>query len=196
MSNIITFTTPRLQLRQWRDEDYHAFAKMNADPEVMEYMVSCLTSEQSNALAQRFRDGLEQNRWGMWAVEQLVDHQFIGFVGLHIPNCDLPVSPCVEIGWRLARAVWNQGYATEAAKACLRVAFEQIGLSEVHSFTAIINQRSQRIMKKIGMMDIHKPFEHPLVPKNHALRPHVLYRITKPDWMDQNSLSFSPIQPM
>jgi RimJ/RimL family protein N-acetyltransferase len=86
----------------------------------------------------------------------------------------------VEVGWRLARAAWGAGYATEGARAALRFGFDTVGLDEIVSFTSPRNVRSWHVMEKIGMSrDPTDDFDHPRVPQGHPLRPHVLYRISR-----------------
>jgi RimJ/RimL family protein N-acetyltransferase len=84
--------------------------------------------------------------------------------------------PTVEIGWRLARAHWGKGLATEGARAVVRYAFETLGLQEIIAITVPANIRSRRVMKKIGMqfMPGHE-FDHPRIAEGHPLRRHVLY---------------------
>ena len=102
---------------------------------------------------------------------------------MSIPEFITHFTPCVEIGWRLSSQAWNKGYATEAAKAVLKVGFEQFKLQEIVSFTVPENKRSMRVMTKIGMKrDLNRDFDHPKVPDNHPLKRHVLYRITKADY--------------
>jgi len=103
--------------------------------------------------------------------------EMIGFCGLFIPSFQAHFTPAVEIGWRLAAHQWNLGYATEAAKAVLKYAFETLKLKEIVSFTAVDNVRSRRVMEKIGLR--HNPaddFDHPNLEKLHPLCRHVLYR--------------------
>ena len=103
----------------------------------------------------------------------------MGFVGLTVPSFEASFTPCVEVGWRLARAHWGKGYATEAAREALRIGFALHNLSEIVSFTVPQNVRSQAVMQKLGMR--HDPaddFEHPRLPKGHRLRSHVLYRMS------------------
>jgi RimJ/RimL family protein N-acetyltransferase len=95
----------------------------------------------------------------------------------------------VEIGWRLKRTAWGNGYATEGAKKCLQVAFEPLGLDEIVSFTALINLPSIAVMKRIGMSNCQSDFEHPAVSEGHPLRPHCLYKITRTDWHDRQGNS-------
>ncbi|MET0075171.1 MAG: GNAT family N-acetyltransferase [Candidatus Thiodiazotropha lotti] len=90
--------------------------------------------------------------------------------------------PCVEIGWRLAQSHWGNGYATEGGRAALQVAFDQLNLEEVVSFTAVGNRRSRRVMERLGMGDSTETFEHPAIPPGHQLRQHCLYRISKAAW--------------
>lgn len=173
---IYELETDRLKLRQWRSEDYPLFAAMNADPRVMEYFPALLSPAESDALAARIEALIAEKGWGFWAVEVKAGERFAGFVGLHEPDY-LPFSPCVEIGWRLAYDFWGQGYATEAATEVLKFAFEILHLSEVFSFTAVVNVRSQAVMQRLKMQNTNQNFEHPKVPIGHPLREHVLYRI-------------------
>jgi RimJ/RimL family protein N-acetyltransferase len=174
--------TERLQLRLWRDEDRAPFAALNADPEVMRHFPAPLTAEASDALVQRAQAALRERGWGLWAVERRDTAQFIGFIGLGLAPASLPFAPAVEVGWRLARAHWGQGLATEGARAALQVAFETLGLQEVVSFTAASNHRSQAVMQRLGLDDAQAPFEHPNVPPGHPVRPHVLFRLGRERW--------------
>lgn len=108
----------------------------------------------------------------------------MGFVGLHEPAADLPFSPCVEIGWRLAPAFWGRGYATEAALAALEVGFARLGLPEIVAFTALSNLRSVALMERLGMVRDPEPFEHPALPPGHPLRPHCLCRLSRGRWAE------------
>lgn len=168
--------TERLLLRQWKDSDYPAFARMSADAETMRYFPSVLTDAQSRDIADRCRELIDQRGWGFWAVEVKASNDFAGFIGLHVPSAELPFSPCVEIGWRLARDFWGQGLATEGAQAALDFAFHELSLAEVVAFTTLSNTRSQRVMQRLGMVRSEKTFEHPGLPEGHELRQHVLYR--------------------
>jgi ribosomal-protein-alanine N-acetyltransferase len=170
--------TERLVLRRWREDDKEPFAALNADPVVMEHFPATLSREDSDALAERIEAGFDEHGFGLWAVE--ADGEFIGFTGLSVPRFTAPFTPCVEIGWRLARSAWGRGYATEAARASLEDGFGRAGLTEVVSFTAVQNVRSQAVMGRLGMT--HDPaddFDHPALPAGHPLRRHVLYRIRR-----------------
>jgi len=172
--------TERLLLREWRDADREPFARMNADPRVMEFFPGTLTPEESNFMIERGRQHFARHGFGWWAAELRATGQFIGFVGLGVPSFEAHFTPCVEIGWRLIPAYWNRGLATEGARESLRYGFEELGLREIVAFTATANTRSRRVMEKLGMR--HDPaddFEHPRIAEGHPLRRHVLYRKAK-----------------
>lgn len=175
--------TARLQLRQWRDADRAPFAALNADPEVMRYFPAPLARAGSDAMAERCQGLIAARGWGLWAVERREDGAFVGMVGLHVPAAALPCAPCVEVGWRLARPHWGRGYASEAAAAALRAGFEALGLASIVSFTVLANQRSRRVMERIGMHDSGADFDHPAVAEGSPLRRHCLYRITRGQWL-------------
>jgi RimJ/RimL family protein N-acetyltransferase len=170
--------TDRIILRRWRDADRDAFARMNADPRVMEFFPACLTREQSDAMIDRMEAHFDARGFGLFAAELRTSGELAGFLGLAIPAFDAFFTPCVEIGWRLGAAHWNQGLATEGARAVLEFAFGTVGLAEVASFTTPGNLPSRRVMEKLGMR-YAGDFQHPQLPEGHPLRPHVLYRAYK-----------------
>jgi RimJ/RimL family protein N-acetyltransferase len=184
MGKLIEFDTQRLRLRQWRQADREPFASINADPKVMEFFPSLLDRAESDVMADRCQSLIAEYGWGLWAVEKRNTGQFMGFVGLHVPIAELPFSPCVEIGWRLASRYWGDGFATEAARGALRVGFELIGLPEVVSFTAVRNVRSLAVMERLGMRKSPASFEHPGVPLGSKLREHYLYRLSCEQWRE------------
>lgn len=187
--------TPRLLLRQWRDGDLEPFAAMNADLEVMRYFPAPLGRLESDAFAGRIRAQLTSG-WGLWAVAvreagHPLHGRFIGFTGLVWQDFPAAFTPALEIGWRLARHAWGQGFATEAARAVLDVAFSEyaeggggdgrgdgLGADEVVSMTAVDNLPSRAVMERLGMTrDPSDDFDHPRVPEGSPLRRHVLYRL-------------------
>ncbi|MFT3721611.1 GNAT family N-acetyltransferase [Pseudorhodoferax sp.] len=170
-------TTFRLLLRQWVDGDLAPFRAMSADAEVMRYFPSTLSPQESDAMAERCRALIAERGWGFWAAEKASTGQFIGFIGLHVPAARLPCSPCVEVGWRLAKDHWGQGLATEGARACLGFAFAELKLAEVVAFTSVDNHRSEAVMRRLGMTRDAATFRHPALPGNHRLSEHCLYRV-------------------
>ena len=178
--------TPRLLLRRWRDEDRAPFAAMNADPRVMQHMPGVLDRSASDAAAQRLREHFDKYGFGKWVAEtrgEGADARFVGVVGLAWIHFDAPFGPAVEIGWRLAHEHWGNGYATEAARASLDFGFGEIGLDRILSFTVPANQRSWRVMERLGMTrSPADDFDHPLVAPGSPLRRHVTYLLSRNHW--------------
>lgn len=165
-------------MRRWREADREAFAALNTDPQVMEHFPGLLSRAESDALADAIDQHFGRHGFGLWAVEIVGVSEFAGYLGLSVPRFETRFTPCVEIGWRLARPCWGHGYATEGARAALAFGFESGGLHEIVSFTVPGNRRSRRVMEKIGMTsNPGDDFEHPGLPEGHPLRRHVLYRI-------------------
>lgn len=182
--SLIETRSERLLLRTWRDDDLPALAALNADAEVMRHFPSCLDWQQSAQMLVRLREHFAVHGFGFWALERRDTGELIGVTGLAQVGFAAPFTPAVEIGWRLARAHWRQGYAREAAHAALAVAFEQLALEAVVSFTVPANLPSQAVMRAIGMCrDQDGDFLHPKLPDGHPLQPHVLYRIRRDDWV-------------
>ncbi len=175
MAELIEFDTERLRLRQWCAADREPFAALNADPKVMEFYPTPLDRAESDAMAIRCQALIDERGWGFWAVETKYSQDFIGFVGLHTPAPELPFSPCVEVGWRLAAKHWGNGFATEAARGALRIGFERLGLPDIVSFTSVANIRSRAVMERLGMSQAEEMFEHPAIPVGSALCKHCLY---------------------
>jgi RimJ/RimL family protein N-acetyltransferase len=174
-------TTDRLLLRRWRASDREPFARINADPRVMEYFPAVLTAEESGILVDRIEAHFTEHGFGLRAAELRSSGELIGFIGLNVPRFETHFTPCVEIGWRLAFDQWGRGLATEGARAVIDHAFGTLRIPEIVSFTSIANLRSRRVMEKLGMT--HDPaddFDHPYLAEGHPLRRHVLYRLRCP----------------
>jgi RimJ/RimL family protein N-acetyltransferase len=167
--------TERLLLREWHEADRDDWAAMNADPEVMEYFPSTLDRQQADAAFDRISGALTERGWGLWAVEH--EGRFLGFTGLSPVGFEAHFTPATEIGWRLRRDAWGLGFASEAARAVMGFAFDELGLDALVSFTSVGNHRSRAVMERIGLTrDPADDFDNPNVPIGDPLRPHVLYR--------------------
>ncbi|HEX2103756.1 MAG TPA: GNAT family N-acetyltransferase [Solirubrobacteraceae bacterium] len=147
--------TPRLRLRPWRAaDDLPALTATCADPEVMRFVAPHrpLRADESAALLARIEDHWREHGYGLWALEPRANGAgCIGFTGLAIPSFLPELLPAVEIGWRLDRAWWGRGLATEAARASVAYAFETLGLASVVSIIDARNERSLRVARKLGM---------------------------------------------
>ncbi|MBZ5635656.1 MAG: GNAT family N-acetyltransferase [Acidobacteriia bacterium] len=177
----VEIVTPRLWLRRWRTEDLEPFAALNTDPEVMEHFPSTLSREETAAAVGWIEKHFERHGFGLWAVDVPGHTRFSGFIGLAVPTFETSFTPCIEIGWRLARPWWGQGFATEGARAALAYGFERLDLPEIVSFTVPGNVRSRRVMEKLGMR-YSEDFAHPRIDPLHPLSRHVLYRLSRAEW--------------
>ncbi len=183
---MFTLKTKRLILREWQPADRAPFARMNADPRVMEFLADPLTREESDRGVDRIETHFRLHGYGLYAVELAEAHEFVGFIGLAVPSFEAQFTPCVEIGWRLAAEHWGKGLATEGAREIVRYAFEDLNLESLVSFTAAGNVRSRRVMERLGMArDPAEDFDHPKLPARHPLRRHVLYRLSRAGWNKQ-----------
>ncbi|MEM9985822.1 MAG: GNAT family N-acetyltransferase [Bacteroidota bacterium] len=171
----------RLRFRSWIKADSLPFAALNADPEVRAHFPSVLTKEESDRGIRRFQEIYEEAGYTFYAVEVAETQDFIGFIGLIPLDIEVNFASGIEIGWRLKRSAWGQGYATEGAKACLELAFSELKAPEIYSFTATSNRRSERVMQRIGMKHTGE-FDHPKLTPGHPLERHVLYRITSEEF--------------
>lgn len=167
--------TQRLILRQWKQSDEGPYIKLNSDPEVMEYFPSVQTRPETLIQIKRISDFIDQNGYGFFAVERKDNHQFIGFTGISEARFEAYFTPCIEIGWRLSKENWGQGFAIEAALACLYFGFNTLNFKEIYSFTSTRNNRSEKVMQRIGMNRIGE-FEHPLIADGHWLKKHLVYK--------------------
>jgi RimJ/RimL family protein N-acetyltransferase len=176
-----TLRTDRLIMRRWKDSDRAPFAALNADAETMRFFPSTLDRAASDTMIDIIDERIAANGYGLWALEIAVTGEFIGFTGLNpMPPEGVPGAGGTEVGWRLVRSAWHHGYATEAARAALDVAFNGVGLDEIWSMTAILNEPSQAVMLRLGLTQFGF-FEHPRVPAGSPLRPHVVYHLARPE---------------
>ena len=181
-------STKRLLLRRWTEEDRVRLAVIHSDHEVMRYRFASLSREQSDAMMDEVEACFDQNNFGLWAVERQRDGRLLGWTGLAVSDFDAPFCPAIDIGWTLAREAWGYGYATEAARASLDYAFGDLQLSEVVAHTTSLNEPSQAVMRRLGM--IHDPnddFDAPWYPIGHPLGRFVLYRIKDTEWRPQQA---------
>ncbi|MBE1237118.1 GNAT family N-acetyltransferase [Phaeovibrio sulfidiphilus] len=172
--------TERLIFRHVTDADRDTLRRLNADPRVMRHFPSVMGDLDSDNFLQRIFD--HRNRFGftLWALEDRESGAFVGLCGLLNFQIDAPFAPAVELGYRLSPEFWGRGLASEAAREALRHGFEDLGLGEIVSFTAEVNEPSWRVMERIGMRrDDAGAFDHPEIAAGHRLRRHVLYRMDR-----------------
>lgn len=173
--------TPRLLLRRWQDRDRAPFAAMGADAEVMAHFPALLSRAEGDAMVDRMAAMMADQGFGFWAVERRDTGGFIGFCGLNRVNFPCPVEGEVEIGWRLARTAWGQGFAREAAQACLDWGADH-GLARIVSFTVPANVRSWGLMERLAMRRrADLDFDHPRLADDSPLKRHIVYVASRPE---------------
>ena len=174
MKNYI-LKTKRLGLRNWEASDTFPFSEMCADPEVMQHFPKPLSVTETQELIERLQ--LHFEKWGYcyFAVDVLETGEFIGFTGLANQTWESDYTPCVDIGWRLKRAAWGKGYATEAAKACIEAAASKFEITEIMAFATDTNLASQNVMQKLGMQLIGT-VQHPSIENDARFKHCVVYK--------------------
>lgn len=175
--------TTRLLLRPWQDHDREPFAAMSRDPEVMEHLNGVTDRADSDALIDIFIAGMTEHGTTMWAVERKADAAFLGFCGLRRGgHPGTPVPDELEIGWRLRRDAWGQGYAREGAEASLAWGWANRDDARIVAWTVQANTASWGLMLRLGMT--HRPeldFAHPRFAEGHPLHRHIVYAIERPE---------------
>lgn len=176
MTEKYLFKSKRLGFRNWQNQDLVPLAQMNQDPEVMRFFPRLQTPSETAAFIQRMQTLYQDKGYAYFAVDRLEDQTFIGFIGLAWQTFTSPITPCVDIGWRLAPAFWGQGYATEGARRCLDYGFKTLELQNIKAFTPLINQASIKVMQKLGMQEKLR-FNHPALKEVPSLEACVCYEI-------------------
>lgn len=148
---MIVLETERLFLRHLHLGDIDAMHQIYCDPEVMEFSLSGAVSREKSA--EMTREAIAKYaEWGFgrWVVARKSDSEMIGFCGLGFFE-DLDGADEIEIGYRFRKIAWGQGFASEAARAVKRHAFEVLSLGRVISIIEPANVRSVRVAEKNGM---------------------------------------------
>ncbi len=172
--NTYTFTSERLGFREWTLDDLELLTEINNDDDVMEFFPFKPSKQETKAFIVRMQEMFAEKGFCYFPVDLLENGECIGFIGLCEQTYLKDLDVFIDIGWRLKKSIWNKGYATEGAKACLDFGFQQMGLNKIYSVAPEINLKSELIMKKIGMQRI-KTFIHPKLLDNDRLKHCVLY---------------------
>jgi RimJ/RimL family protein N-acetyltransferase len=168
----------RLLLRKWKEDDIPSLLSMNQDKEVMKYFLATLNELETTAFYNRIQEHFNKNGFGLYVVEDAIKHQFLGYTGFMIAEFESDFTPCIEIGWRFNKQYWGNGYATEAAQACIEYGFSELNFNTIYSFTSVYNNKSEAVMHRIGMKKIGE-FKHPKIALDHPLCLHVNYVFEK-----------------
>ena len=172
------FTTERLGFRKWSLDDLEEFALLNADKEVMQHFPKTLTKEETRASIIRFQKHYNNFGYNYYATEIKETGEFIGFIGLAYQDYESDFTPNVDIGWRLKKSAWNNGFATEGAIKCLDIAFNQLKIDKIISTCLLKNLGSEKVMQKIGMKKVGT-FKHPKLKNTPEIQTCLLYEINR-----------------
>ena len=173
--------TDRLILRRWVDRDRPVFYRQCSDARVMEFLGGVQTRTQTDAALDRQNGYIESHGYGFWAVERRADHALLGFCGVKPGAPGTPIEGQIEIGWRFGVEHWRQGYAHEAAQASLDWGWRNLPDDTIWAITVFQNVPSWRLMEKLGMRRrANLDFDHPAMPEESPLRPHITYSIDRP----------------
>ena len=154
------FTSDRIGFREWKDEDIESMSSLNADPDVMRYFPGTQTEEATLALIERMRNQYNKNGFCYFAVDLLETKAFMGCIGCAEQFFESPYTPCIDIGWRLHKAYWHKGLATEGAQRCQQFMLDEHGITDIKAFAPKVNTPSINVMQKIGMRYVGE-FKHP-----------------------------------
>ena len=171
--------TARLSLSAWTEAERAPYRAMCADPEVMHDYPAPFTTEVADERFERHLAAFAREGFGKWTLRRKDDGEYLGYYGVNPIWQTLAPGPGLEIGWRMIRSAWGHGYATEAARAALTVAFDGVSLNEIWSMTAVLNEPSQAVMRRLGLTEVAR-FDHPRIPPGDPLRPHVTYHRKRP----------------
>ena len=178
------FTSERLGFRNWTKKDLHQFAKINADLDVMEHFPKPLTEKETSDFIDRLQKHYEKNGYNYFATEIIKTEELIGFIGFAYQDYKTDFTPATDIGWRLKKSSWGNGYATEGAIKCLEFAFNKLNLKKIISTCTAKNLQSENVMKKIGMKKIGE-FKHPKLKAYPKYEKCFCYEINKSMWQQR-----------
>lgn len=182
------FTSHRLGFREWSFDDLNEFALLNSDKEVMRHFPKPLSREETYDFILRLQKHFKQYGHNYYAVEIKATNVFIGFIGLAYQTYESKFTPNVDIGWRLKKIAWNNGFATEGANRCLEIAFNNLQLEKVISTCTVSNINSEKVMRKIGMSKVGV-FEHPNLKNYPKLQTCLLYEINRQKYESMHKFS-------
>ncbi|MBZ4015226.1 GNAT family N-acetyltransferase [Streptomyces purpurogeneiscleroticus] len=171
----VLLETERLRLRAFAGADLDNLREMDGDPEVMRFLDSGQPAPE--LLVTRYA---QPSPFGYWAAEERDTAAFIGWFEFR-PVRERRTEE-VELGYRLRRAAWGKGYATEGARALVRRGFTELGVVRVTATTMAVNTGSRRVLEKCGLRYVrtfHEEWAHPLPGAEHG---DVEYALTAGEW--------------
>ena len=185
----VILETPRLSLREFTEDDAENLFELNSDPEVMRYLTGGLPTpreEISDRIIPFHLDAYQRlNRLGTWAAETAGSGEFLGWFHFR-PGPDGDTAN-IDLGYRLRRAAWNHGYATEGSRALITMGFTGLGVERVFARTMARNARSRHVLEKCGLTFVRAvPYEGGYAIDGAELG-EVEYALTRPEWEARGS---------
>lgn len=180
--------TDRLVLRRFVESDVDNLAELDSDPEVMRFLTGGRPTPRERirdeVLPRRIAEYQRFPRLGLWAAISRSSGEFEGWFALAPPkgaDADRGADEA-ELGYRLRRAAWGRGLATEGSQALVRKAFAELGLRRVWAETMAVNTRSRGVMEKAGLRHVrtfHLDWDDPIEGVEHG---EVEYELRREDW--------------
>jgi len=178
--DVIAIETERMRLRTWEPDDLALFVRLTNTPTGMRYLGGVAGPEIYQGLYERILLSQQQNGFCFWIAERREDRAMLGICGFKRGTVD-PIIDAMEIGWRFREDVWGQGYAREAAAACLDWGWRNVPDDRIVAITVIGNTSSWGLMERLGMRrNFALNFDHPNHAVGDPLRPHITYEISRP----------------
>ena len=174
--------TERLVLRRFTESDVDNLVALDGDPEVMRFLTGGVATPRERIATEVLPGMLDYYRrfrgYGYYAAQERSTGAFLGWFGLRPESVDE-----VELGYRLGRASWGRGYATEGSLALIHTCFTELGTRRVYARTMAVNTASRRVMEKAGLRYVrtfHEHFDDPIEGTEHG---EVEYAVTRADWV-------------
>jgi RimJ/RimL family protein N-acetyltransferase len=180
----IILETPRLVIRQFTEDDVDNLFNLNSDPEVMRYLTGGRPTPREEIRDQIIPFHLaaygRMDRLGTWAAESTATGEFLGWFHFR-PGSDGDITN-IDLGYRLRKAAWSKGYATEGSRALISTGFTDLGIERVFAHTMTVNAASRHVLEKCGLTLVRTtPYEGPDVIEGSE-HGEVEYALTKPAW--------------
>ncbi|MDT0576223.1 GNAT family N-acetyltransferase [Croceicoccus sp. F390] len=183
--------TERLILRDWQEADLAPFLEATNTPVVMRWLGGVMEQAGAQAMLDRVQFYQREHGFTFWILQRKEDGghlagEILGFCGLKRANMEPGPMGDVEIGWRLREDAWGRGYATEAARATMDLAFARFAAPHVVALTVEGNAESRRLMDRLGM-ERRQDLDFTAAQDGLWAKHIIIYDITAEAWRAQGS---------
>ena len=160
--------TERLTLRRFTLDDADLLVELDGDPDVMRFVTGGRATPREEIKTEWLPAFLRHyERWpgfGFYAAHERATGEFVGWFHFRPAADDSPPGE-VELGYRLRRAAWGKGYATEGSRALVEHGFVELGVERVVAYTLVVHGASRRVLEKAGLRLVrvfHQPWPDPI----------------------------------